>query len=399
MAYERVDPKGYHRIKCKVCNGWFHSLTAHLVKKHKMAPEDYLNKFGDKAPLVSEYARERMAAKKRAHYSKKRKIDQINESSTVEPSTDTEAEKDESVGQELYFGPVKINMRGKVSEYDSEFVPSHDEYYKLNMDQLIPLAIGVSQSDNVLMVGPTGCGKTTLIRELASILNQPFKKYNLNGQVKVAHFLGEKTLEIAESGQTSVVVWMDGVLPQAMRRGWWLLLDEMDMCPPQILSALQGVLEEDKILVIMDNQGEVVKPDPNFRIFATANTLGKGDDSGLYAGTNILNEAYLDRFQTIIECDYLDHEAEIDVLVAKTGIDKTQASKMVDVAGKVRLGFKKDECYSTFSTRKLLSWAAKTVICKDIVQAAKVAVLNRLPRDDREFVANILQRIFSGSFK
>lgn len=387
MARTEIDVKGYHRIKCKICDEYFHQLTPHLVRKHKIQPEEYLEAYGE-TPLVSEFARERMALKKRAYWAAKK-----GEEKKLGIKT-----KEEEQQKRLFFGKISLPIRGDLNEYSSQFVPSHDENYKYNLEQLIPLAVGVSQNDNILMVGPTGCGKTTLIQELASILNQPFRRYNLNGQVKVAHFLGEKTLEPSDDGQ-AIVVWVDGVLPQAMRCGFWLLLDELDMCPPQILAALQGVLEQDKILVIMDNQGEVVKPHPDFRIFATANTLGKGDESGLYAGTNILNEAFLDRFGTILECPYLEPDEEIDVLMLKTGIDKAIAEKMVETANKVRLGFEKDECYSTFSTRKLLSWASKAVVSDDVVQSCKVAVLNRLPRDDREFVANVLQRIFGKAFK
>ena len=262
------------------------------------------------------------------------------------------------------------------------------------------LGIALQEGEPALMVGPTGCGKSAGFLELAARLNQPVRRVNLHGDVRVADFLGEKVVEVDPETEQSVVRWKDGILPQAVRTGQWLLLDELDAAPPQILFVLQGLLEKGGNLVLTGNEGEVIKPHANFRVVATANTLGRGDESGLYAGTHVLNEAFLDRFGVVLECDYPTMAQEGKILKKKNPtLTDEDANKMVAVANAVREAFKRDECAVTFSTRRLLSWARKTVIMKDAQKASDIAVLNKMTGEDRKFVSDLIQRHWGGKIK
>ena len=256
------------------------------------------------------------------------------------------------------------------------------------------MALAVHERENLLDVGPTGCGKTAGYLQFAAALNQPVLRFNLNGDARAAQFIGEKVVEIDEATGESIVVWRDGILTTAVREGYWLILDEMDAAPPAILFVLQAILEHGGALVIPDT-GEVIQPNEHFRIFATANTLGRGDDTGLYAGTNVLNEAFLDRFGIVLESNYPEAKAEVKIIISKTGTDKKIAEKMVKVAAKVREALKNEECYCTFSTRRLIAWGSKSKFL-GAAAAAKITILNKLTSEDRRFVGDIVQRYFGG---
>lgn len=400
MAYEgskkNTDDKGNALIPCLVCfkensersgtdspgnNRYFHQLAAHLKASHNMDVGTYQATFAG-AEIMSETTKKNLAAAR----AKSPLI--AAKAPSAEPKK----------GEVLHFGVATMNVLECLSTLDQKMVPPHDEDYELDDAKLEVLALGIVQKDNVMCVGPTGSGKTSLVQVLAAIANHPCSRINMNGDIRAADFIGEKLVEVdAESGQ-AVVRWSDGILPRAMRMGWWLLIDEIDACPPAIAFVLQAVLEG-KPLVLSSNGGEIVEPHERFRIVATANTIGKGDDTGMYTGTNVMNEAFLDRFGTVMQFDYPKREMEIKILVAKAKIDEATAMKMVDVATKIRDAGKKEECYCSFSTRRLLKWAAKTVALRGEGKtgkhwvAAEVTVFNKLSKDDRKLVEETVQRI------
>ena len=307
-----------------------------------------------------------------------------------------------TIVEKLQFGAATLESRTGLGENDSALVPDWDEHYQIDEGTIEDLAVCVEEDLPILLVGPTGCGKTAAVRALAALLNQPLQRINLHGDVRSSTFLGEKVLRVdPKSGQT-ITEWKDGVVPDAARRGHWLLLDEFDACPPSLAFTVQALLENGHVLTLADNHGEVIRPDPRFRIFATANTTGRGDDAGIYNGTAVLNEATLDRFQTF-EFGYPDRDKEIEILVEKTGIKASVAGGFVDCARLVRQGFDKSETASTFSTRRLLAWAllARKFVgdSKDEsarkradAHAFKIAVRGKLGKDDRAYVAGIVQR-------
>jgi cobaltochelatase CobS len=386
MAKKQHDDQGNERIRCEICGNWYHQLPVHLSKAHKTSVEQYLKAFPEH-PTVSEYARERMAQAKLGQ------PNHVTPRQAVQPPNDGS----NNGAQHLYFGTSMLVVQDGLDEFDGEHVPSHDANYKFwNKEALEGVATGIELDLNLLMVGPTGCGKTSMVEELAALLNQPTKRINLDGDVRSSDFLGQMKITVDQDSGQAVTEWEDGILPTAMRRGWWLILDEMDAAPAQILMTLQAVLEHGHKLVLKENGGEIVKAHPRFRLIATANTLGRGDQSGMYAGTNVLNEATLDRFGIVIQFGYPGASQEVSIVRAKTGVDAAIAKKMCEVAKKVRAGLGNDECYCTFSTRRVLNWAALTVKLGDQKKAAQFAVLQRLSDEDRVYVAGVIQRVMGG---
>jgi cobaltochelatase CobS len=379
------DAKGDKKVRCLECSSpsYYHRLDVHLSTKHGMSVASYTSKHPG-ADTISE------AAKAAAS---KGQVKSVAAATAKIKAVEVE-------DAPLHIGVARVKLTKSVSEADRVFIPNHDENWKIGTREkayLEALALGIEEREHVALVGPTGSGKSAMTLELGSIVGQPVRRMNLTGDSRVQDFLGEKVVDVDPTSGQAVVVWRDGILPQAMRRGHWLLLDEVDAAPPAILFALQAVLEKDGKLVLPGNGGEVVKPHPNFRVIATANTKGRGDDSGLYAGTNILNEAFWDRFGIVIEMDYADEATEIDIVTAKTGLDPKIVAKMVRVARTVRESHAKEEAFCTFSTRRLIAWASKTVRYGDPLKAAKYTVISKLSGDDAKTVHGIIQRYFGGA--
>lgn len=386
MATTQKDDKGNSRIACAECDPptWWHRLDAHLNAVHKMTAPAYQKKHPD-SPIVSEYAL-KIHAKEAAV-------------PPAEPST--------SKNGPYFFGAAQLMGRVNLSERDRALVPLHDEQWEMGERTKViweGIALGLQLRKNVMLVGPTGAGKTAAVMELASVLDQPVRRINMNGDVRVADFVGEMRVDVdAESGE-AVTRWVDGVLTTAMREGHLLLIDELDAAPPQILFVLQPVLERGiPKLLLTSNGGEVVVAHEHFRVVATANTLGKGDDSALYAGTNVLNEAFLNRFGISMTVNYPDQAMETKIVTSKSELDEKVVTTMVKLATEVRQAFAAGTCFSAFSTRQLIDWAELSRMLKtasgkpDVRRAAEMAFLNRMPKDDRSFVENLVQRHFGGT--
>jgi cobaltochelatase CobS len=194
--------------------------------------------------------------------------------------------------------------------------------------------------------------------------------------------------------------WIDGILPLAMKKGYWLLLDEIDFADPSILSLLHPVLEDNPCLLLKENDGEVIKPHPDFRIFGTANSIGAMQDkAGSYGGTNQMNEAFIDRWQVILVPNLTERE-EIKVIKSKgEGIKSVWAKRMVEFANKVRNNKLEGFEFSSdsFSTRRLISWAKKTALLGSPIQGAKLAWLDKMPASDQDIIKRILETHFGNT--
>ncbi len=378
---DKIDSKGREKVDCKLCGGWYHRLDVHLKKKHNTSVDPYTKQFPG-APTISPAAKE--AASKGASR-KDNKAKAVKEAKTLAAPVDGT----------FRIGVAQIEMRKDLPVADSVHVPDHDPYFaigRVEKDRWEYLALGIQTGENVLIVGPTGCGKSAAVGQLASACNQPLRRINLHGEVRVSDFVGDKTVEVDPETNQAVVTWQDGILPDAMRHGHWLLLDELDAAPAHVLFVLQAVLEKGMRLVLSANGGEVVKAHPNFRLIATANTLGRGDDSGLYAGTNVLNEAFLDRFGIVIRSSYPATNTERDILVDRSGIGALDAQTMVKIAHDVRRALEMETVYCTFSTRRLITWAMAAVRLGDVKKALGIAVTNRLSDQDAKFITGLVNR-------
>lgn len=247
----------------------------------------------------------------------------------------------------------------------------------------------IHQGQNVILTGGTGVGKTTHITQLANRINHPLLRINFNGETRMSDLVGK--IHVL-GGETK---WQDGVLPMAMRNGWWLLLDELDFAEPAVLSLLHPVLEEESVLVLKENAGEIIHPHPNFRLFATANSIGAMKDrAGSFAGTNDMNEAFLDRWQVIM-VENLSVEEEIKVLKkACPGLRSAIARRIAEFAKKARDGDFSDYTGDNFSTRKTIAWAKKAELHRDAIRGAELAWLDKIPKSDQESLHRSLKAMF-----
>lgn len=366
-ARQRHDNRGREKVQCRDCSLWFHRLDLHIVSKHDGV--DAYSKRHPGAPLLSESAR--------------RKV----------PSTSTGDDRS------FKFGIARMGMREN-DAHSQRFVPTHDEDWEpgiIEREALDALALAFEDGENVLIVGPPGVGKSTLAKELGAITNTPVRRLPFRGDMRVSDLVGAKTLSVDAATGQSVMAYELGVLPDAAMRGHWMLIDELDAGPPEVMFTLFPVLEPERSLFLTsDRGGHGVEFDPRFRVVATANTLGWGDESGLYAGTAPMNEALLDRFHTVITIAYPDSATETKRLVQVTGVTVAIAEKMVAAATKIREAQQHDAMASSFSPRRLLMWARKAVRMGDPLRAARYTVTNRLPREESVFVNGIIQRHFGG---
>lgn len=289
--------------------------------------------------------------------------------------------------------PTVFDFRGRVLVHRTEshdLVPSLDNGYKFQ-PFLSHIIDSVNSNENVLLTGGTGVGKTTHVEQLAARCNIPLLRVNFNGETRMSDFVG-KNLVI--NGET---IWVDGILPLAMKMGYWLLLDEIDFADPAVLSLLHPVLETNPCLVIKENKGEVIRPHTNFRIFATANSIGAMQDkANSFSGTNHMNDAFLDRFQVMLVPN-LSQRDEIRIIRMKVGGLKSRwAKKIVEFAHRIRERQLDGHDFSsdTFSTRRILSWAKKTALLRSPIEGAKLAWLDKLPESEHEAMIKFLELQF-----
>lgn len=274
------------------------------------------------------------------------------------------------------------NMELAINPSKNQFVPSSGDILG-NHKELETIALGVRDNLPVLLIGDTGTGKTSFIRFLANKTNNGFRRLNLNGSTSPDELVGH----YAPTG--SGISWVDGVLTEAMRRGDWILLDELNAAIPDTLFALQSVLDDDHMLVLAEKDGEIVRPHENFRVFATMNP------SLEYAGTRDLNKALLSRFPIVIQTQYPDAVHEIAIIKNHVpGISDKDANVMVRVAEDIRKGKKQNTIGFICSTRELINWA-KLTPSVGLKQAAELAVLNKCELDtDKKTIEDIFSMTF-----
>jgi len=264
------------------------------------------------------------------------------------------------------------------------FVPGEQFYVTPVQGYLEKLAYGVAENLPVLLIGETGVGKTLAVRYLAWKTNNGLRRVNLNGATTVDEFLGK--LLINERG----TYWVNGVLVEAMVAGDWILLDEINATLPEIAFCLHSLLDDDRMVVLMEYDGRIVRPHPNFRLFASMNP----SEEGKYGGTKTLNEALLDRFPVVIRMDYLTEEQEIEAVMAQSGNRNLETvGRMVRAAHDVRQGIRNEKGFGSFSTRRVIDWARMATQFA-VRESAAYTVLSKLSSFDAEVVEDIIDNYF-----
>ncbi len=256
-------------------------------------------------------------------------------------------------------------------------------YYQGATKELLEKAVQLNLP--VLLIGETGVGKTAFVRDLAKEKKKELIRLNLTGQTGVDEFVGKI---LADKAGT---YWQDGLLLQAMRRGQWLVLDEINMALPEILSKLHSLLDDDRMVVVSENDGEIVRPHEDFRLFATMNP------SDEYAGTKELNRAFLSRFPVVLSIDYTDKEQEI--LIERHDISSDMAGNLVALAKETRKHKKSGKLSTLISTRDLLYCAQLVKAGVELGQAIKHSMLNKFPDEEAGALNEMVGIITGGKIK
>jgi cobaltochelatase CobS len=267
----------------------------------------------------------------------------------------------------------------------SALVPRINEAY-LFTARTDDIALDIVENRRVMLIGHTGSGKTSFVEQVAARTGHGVLRANMNGQTTIGDFVGFWTVK---GGET---VWVDGVLPVAMREGYWLIIDELDFAEPSILAVLTAVLEPHGRLLLKERGNEIVTPHPSFRLFATANAAGAMSAfRHLYQGANLLNEAFLDRWRVYL-FDYLSKEEEAEVLLRTLPqFTPALAQTLAAIAADCRAAFAREDLASTFSTRRLIDWAELMLRTGDVERAAGPAIYAKVSAEDAALIRSIIR--------
>jgi cobaltochelatase CobS len=278
----------------------------------------------------------------------------------------------------------------------SEYVPEIDDAYHFDHDTTMAILAGFAYNRRVMIQGYHGTGKSTHIEQVAARLNWPCVRVNLDSHISRIDLLGKDAIVLRDGKQ--ITEYREGILPWALQTPTALVFDEYDAGRPDVMFVIQRVLEVDGKLTLVD-QNKVIRPHPFFRLFATANTVGLGDTTGLYHGTQQLNQGQLDRWHVIATLNYLPHDEEMKIVLAKSPTfnnkkGREQLANMISLADLTRAGFMAGDISTVMSPRTVITWAENTRIFNDIAYAFRVSFLNKCDEMERTTVAEYYQRCF-----
>ena len=313
---------------------------------------------------------------------------------------------DMNVSVRQLFG-IDSDMEAPAYSAADPHVPDLDPDYLFDRDTTLAILAGFTRNRRVMVTGYHGTGKSTHIEQVAARLNWPCVRINLDSHVSRVDLIGKDAIVLKEGKQ--VTEFKDGILPWALQNNVALCFDEYDAGRPDVMFVIQRVLEVAGRLTLLD-QSRVIRPHPAFRLFATTNTIGLGDTSGLYHGTQQINQGQMDRWSIVATLNYLPHDREVDIVVAKVpkfgkrdgkGDAKTSTkggrdavSKMVRVADLTRNAFMAGDLSTVMSPRTVITWAENAEIFGDIGFAFRLTFLNKCDELERTLVAEFFQRCF-----
>jgi len=300
------------------------------------------------------------------------------------------AAPDTEVDVRKVFG-VDVDWKVPAFSKADERVPDLDEAYVFDKDTTLAILAGFAHNRRVMIQGYHGTGKSTHIEQVAARLNWPCIRINLDAHISRIDLIGRDAIVLRDGLQ--VTEFREGLLPWALQHPVALVFDEYDAGRPDVMFVIQRVLEQAGKLTLLD-QNRVIRPNPWFRLFATANTVGLGDTSGLYHGTQAINQGQMDRWNIVTALNYLPAKVELDIVKAKTTIDDKRIADMIRVADLTRQGFIGGDISTVMSPRTVITWAQNAEIFGDIGFAFRLTFLNKCDEAERMLVAEYYQRVF-----
>ena len=291
---------------------------------------------------------------------------------------------------------IDIDLKVMAFKEPNEYVPSIDESYKFDKNTTLAILAGFSHNRRVMIQGYHGSGKSTHIEQVAARLNWPCIRVNLDSHISRIDLLGKDAITLKDGKQ--ITEFKEGILPWALQTPTALVFDEYDAGRPDVMFVIQRVLEVEGKLTLLD-QNKVISPHPGFRLFATANTVGLGDTSGLYHGTQQINQGQMDRWHIVSTLNYLDPELELKVVLSKVpSLDNKEglevARNMISVANLSRQGFANGDISTLMSPRTVISWAENFKIFSDLNKSFEITFLNKCDETERVIIAEYYQRCF-----
>lgn len=376
------------KVKCRLCDYEDHILLEHLLEVHKVTEpaSEYVDKYH--APLWSTYGLEKI----------KEQHSQDHEMQMLERPRQKVSLKD------LFPNlPFEEDDTFKVFATRGEKTPILNEQYVFPAQPLVALLTKLEKKvrNRIWVAGPTGTGKTQFVLNAAAKLKAEVFRLNCDAHLKKSDVIGQWTLRTNAQGQNETFFQL-GVLPQAMMQGVWLLADEFDTLRPDLANLFKPVLEDNPRLLIPEFGGKVIVAHPDFRFIATANTFGRGDDTGLYNSTMTQSRADMRRFNAFIKMDYLPEETEVQILKnmfssKNASVDDREARAFVKVAGDIRAAFSAGRIDLPFSIDELINWVDTYCSSADLREAAKICFLNACAADVVVTIEAIINKYWGSS--
>ena len=308
---------------------------------------------------------------------------------------DTVAKPTEEISVREVFG-IDTDMKVKGFTEATDRVPAIDPTYKFDPDTTLAILAGYAYNRRVMIQGYHGTGKSTHIEQVGARLNWPTVRVNLDSHISRIDLIGKDAIKLRDGKQ--VTEFHEGILPWALRNPVAIVFDEYDAGRPDVMFVIQRVLETEGKLTLLD-QNRVIRPNPWFRLFATANTVGLGDTTGLYHGVQQINQAQMDRWSLVATLNYLSHDAEAAIVLAKSphyNTDKGRKTigQMVTVADLTRTAFMNGDLSTVMSPRTVMNWAYNAEIFRNVGYAFRLSFLNKCDELERTTVAEFYQRCF-----
>jgi len=304
---------------------------------------------------------------------------------------------DQMVSAEKLFG-FKLGFQIPAFSEKNEYVPQIDPEYHFEPEATSAILAGFAHNRRVLLQGYHGTGKSTHIEQVAARLNWPVIRVNLDSHISRTDLVGRDVIALKDGKQ--VTQFQEGILPWALTRPMVLVFDEYDAGRPDVMFVIQRVLETNGKFTLLD-QNRIISPHPAFRLFATANTIGLGDPSGLYHGTQPINQGQMDRWNIVATLNYLPKEDEFKVVSSKVknlnAKSKEAIKNMISMANLTREGFIQGDLSTVMSPRTVINWAENMQIFGDVEQAFRYTFFNKCDENERTIIAEYYQRCFNKS--